>query len=227
MCGLATAGGLDVNPTRIDLAPDRNQAMVTVRNNSAEPVVIQSQVAGWTQVGGDDLYVPSRDILVSPPLATIPPGGSQIVRMAVRRDRPVDRALAYRLFVEELPPPPKPGASALAVTLRLGIPVFVASAKGDARPVLRFSGTRLARNRVVVVLQNDGNAHVRITEIALSSRTDAPPVAAHSELVYVHPGQKRVWTLSMEGEVPGNLPLRIKATTDGPVVDEILATAND
>src|SRR5450631_534292 len=49
---------------------------------------------------------------------------------------------AYRLFLQEVPPPNESGVQGLQVLLRVGIPVFVEPA-GDAAPEVHWSARRL------------------------------------------------------------------------------------
>ena len=49
----ASAGSFQVNPIRIELSKGITTAVVTVRNDGEEAVVLQSSVLGWTQEGGD------------------------------------------------------------------------------------------------------------------------------------------------------------------------------
>ena len=72
---------------------------------------------------------------MSPPIATIAPDKEQIIRVGLRRAPDKERELSYRLFLQEVPAPPKPGFQGLQVALRVGLPVFVQpkrSGEGDA-----------------------------------------------------------------------------------------------
>lgn len=41
-------------------------AVLTVRNGSAEPRIIQLDGMSWSQSAGEDIYVPTRELLVTP-----------------------------------------------------------------------------------------------------------------------------------------------------------------
>jgi fimbrial chaperone protein len=119
------AGQLDVSPTRIELTAAKPTAAVTLKNEGGDKVVIQNSIVAWTREGKKDRYAPTKDLIVTPPIATVAPGGSQVLRIGLRR--PVDprRELAYRLFVQEIPPPPKAGFAGVQIALRLSLPVLV------------------------------------------------------------------------------------------------------
>src|SRR5215470_478534 len=78
--GAGVAGSFEVNPVRVDLSAAARTAAVTVRNTGAEAVVVQLSVVAWSQEDGRDVYSDTKEILATPPIATIPAGGEQIIR---------------------------------------------------------------------------------------------------------------------------------------------------
>ena len=73
--------------------------------------------------------------MATPPIFTVPPKGTQVIRVGLRRAADAQQGLSYRMFLQEVPPPPRQGLQGLQVALRLSLPVFVMPAR-DARPVL-------------------------------------------------------------------------------------------
>ena len=130
----AHAGSFSISPIRLDLSATARTAALTVRNDDREALV-QAEIMLWEQVDGQDRLTPTRDLLVSPAVFTLPPNGSQLVRVALRSP-PADatRELSYRLILQEVPQTASPGFSGLQVALRLSVPVFVAIA-GTTGPV--------------------------------------------------------------------------------------------
>jgi fimbrial chaperone protein len=215
----ADAGSFQVNPIRVDLSRGATNTAITVRNDGAEPVVVQSNIVGWSQENGQDVYAPTPEALVTPPIMTVPAGGEQIVRVGLRRLPDPQRELTYRVYLQEVPPPPKPGFSGLQVALRVGLPVFVAPL---APPVRRLEWSVQVRPDGAVVLkaENTGNAHVQITDFELRSSAAGEPVAHESSLAYVLAGQRRQWTLSAAADrVKSARELRLKAFTDAGEID--------
>jgi fimbrial chaperone protein len=213
----AHAGSFQVNPIRVDLTTAQASGAITVRNDGAEPVVVQASIVAWSQEDGRDAYAPSSEALVTPPIATIAPGAEQIVRVGLRRAPDRDRELTYRLFLQEVPPPPKPGFTGLQVALRIGVPVFVAPAQAAAKP-LEWSATLMPDNRVRLVARNTGNVHHRISDFELRATGDdasSSPLAGQSTVAYVLAGQTREWTLEARVErVRFARELTLKAFTD-------------
>ena len=79
----AHAGSFSISPIRLDLSAGARTAALTVRNDAQE-VLVQAEMMLWEQVDGEDRLTPTRDLLVSPAVFTLPPKGSQLVRVALR-----------------------------------------------------------------------------------------------------------------------------------------------
>jgi fimbrial chaperone protein len=212
--GAADAGSFQVNPIRVDMAGGTTNAAITVRNDGADPVVVQLSVVGWTQEADTDAYGATTEALVTPPIATIAPGADQIVRVGLRRAPDAQRELAYRLFVQEVPSPPKPGFTGLQVALRVGLPVFVAPLAPVARQV-HWSATLRADGTIRLSLSNRGNTHIKIADLELRTDAGGEPVAREARLAYVLAGQRREWVLPAAGDgVGAAAELHIKAISD-------------
>ncbi len=215
----AGAGSFQVNPIRVDMAKGATTAAITVRNDGEDAIVVQSSVVAWSQDNGQEVYAPTTEALVTPPIMTVPPGGEQIVRVGLRRTPDPQRELTYRLYLQEVPPPPKPGFTGLQVALRVGLPVFVAPVAPGIRR-LEWSAEIRPDGTIVLAAQNTGNAHVQVTDFQLGLPGGAEPVAHESSLAYVLAGQRRQWTLSAPADrVKSARELRLKAFTDAGEID--------
>jgi fimbrial chaperone protein len=218
--GDVAAGSFQVNPIRIEIAKGATTAALTVRNDGDEAIVIQASMVGWTQDdSGQDVYAPTTEALVTPPVMTVPPGGEQIVRVGLRRPADPQRELTYRLYLAEVPPPPKPGFTGLQVALRVGVPVFVP----PLAPVIRrleWSAQTAAGDTLRLVAQNTGNTHVQVTDFELGVPDASEPLAHQTALAYVLAGQRRLWPLPAAADrVKAASTLRLKAFTDAGEID--------
>jgi fimbrial chaperone protein len=216
--GVAHAGSFQVNPIRVDMTKGASSAAITLHNDGDEPIVVQSSIVGWSQESGQDAYAPTNEALVTPPIMTVAPGGDQIVRVGLRRAPDAQRELTYRLYLQEVPPPPKPGFTGLQVALRVGIPVFVAPVVASIRR-LEWS-VQIRPEGIALIAQNNGNTHVQITDFELRVSAGNEPIAHQSSLAYVLAGQRRTWTLSVPADrVKSARELRLKAFTDAGEID--------
>ena len=219
LAATASAGSFQVNPIRLELAKGTSTGVITVRNDGDEPVVVQSSVLAWTQDNGKDVYSSTPEALITPPVMTIAPGAEQIVRVGLRRPPEPRNELAYRVFLQEVPPPPKPGFTGLQVALRVGIPMFVAPVAAPAARKLDWSAAIRADGAIQLIAQNSGNAHVQVTDVELRLVDASESIAHESTLAYVLAGQRREWTLPAAPRVKSAGELRLKANTDAGEID--------
>jgi fimbrial chaperone protein len=219
----AVAGSFSISPLRVDFASNSNTAALTVRNSDASAVVIQAQGLAWSQENGQDALTPTRDLLISPAVFTLPPGGSQLIRVALRRPVDPQRELSYRLTVQEVPQQAQPDFTGLQVALKMSLPVFVAPATA-AEPQLHWTAARTADGQLSLTARNDGAAHARIQRFSVTTADGGTTLGQRPELTYVLPGAVRQWTFDDNNNTRPNAtsttapgmagPYRLQGTTD-------------
>lgn len=196
----ATASGLSVTPIRVYLDEETPTATLTLENNGNTPTVVQLQLMRWDSDGVEDQYRPTYEVVATPPIATLQPGQIQIVRVGLSREVEPERELAYRLYIEEVPPPPRPGQQGLQVALRIGVPIFIAP-KAAAQPRLQWRAVRNGPDSVAVRATNVGNAHLRLTSMVLRAGEKGRKLAERQIVGYLLPGQSRQWVVPVEGRL--------------------------
>lgn len=223
--GPAGAGGFTVAPVRVELNAQKPTAALVIRNENEEPVIVQLQCVAWAQDSGLDVYTDSMELLATPPLFTIPGGGSQIVRVGLRRPADAQRELSYRLFLTEVPGPPKAeaaggtGGTGLQIVLRIGVPVFV-KANPALAPDLQWTVLQAPDGSHRVRLQNRGNAHTQVSDIRLYAPGSAQLLASQPAPAYLLPGQAREWPLQPEPDQRlGAGPVQLRAYSDSGAVE--------
>jgi fimbrial chaperone protein len=215
-CGTpALAGSISVSPMRVVLSAAKPVAALDVHNEGTEATVVQIDLAGWTQADNADVYSDTADVLATPPILTVPPGASRVVRVGLRRAPDRDRELTYRLYIQELPPPLTADFQGMRMTLRVGVPVFVA-ATAKPKPQLQGHTAAAAEGAIKVTLTNTGNEHVKITDLELRAADGERSSGVQRVSTYVLPGQSRDWLVKMDGAAAGS-QLRVKAHTDDSV----------
>jgi fimbrial chaperone protein len=195
----ARAQSLSVLPVNILLQPGQRATTLTVTNQGPSETAIQIRAYAWNQPEGDDQLTTSEAVVVSPPLASIAPGATQVVRLILRLP-PLggDREATYRILVDQIPPPAEPGI--VHVVLRLSIPIF-------ALPTTRaVSNVRyhieLNAGQMYLVGFNEGLRHERIHDIVLSASDGLPLKAESSASPYILAGSTRRWHIPVQGSVP-------------------------
>jgi fimbrial chaperone protein len=171
----------------------------------------------WQQDTGQEQLTPTRDVLVSPAVFTIPGNGSQLVRVALRVPADARRELSYRIILTEVPQKASPDFTGLNVALRLSLPVFVAPV-APAEPRLEWSAARDADGAVTITARNIGDAHDRILNLSAGPATGVGAAFSHDVAAYLLPGQSRTWTLDNKPDGTASSTdwnrLRVKGTTE-------------
>lgn len=188
----AAAGALEIGPVSVSLIGKERTTTLQVRNPGAEPLNVQIRPMDWTQANGQDNHTPSSTLIVSPPFFTVAPGQAQTVRIVLDVKQTPDQERAWRLIVDELPPPRAGGAAGVAVPIRALVPVFL-SPNLKARPQLAWSAAR-RNDGLVLTVANRGPVHERLSGLQLTAggaRVGGPdPLFG-----YVLPGTSRSWTV--------------------------------
>ena len=214
----ACAGTFSISPLRTELSASAQTAALTLRNQESTPAVVQAEVMLWEQANGEDRLTPTRDVLVSPAVFTLPADGAQLVRVALRRPADAQRELSYRLILTEVPQQASPDFTGLNVALRLSLPIFVAPA-AKASPALEWSAARTADGAFAVTARNAGNAHARVISFSVAPAANPAAAVPQNVSAYVLPGQARTWTIdnNKNNETTSNSDwnqLRVKGTTE-------------
>jgi len=217
------AGSLTVTPIRIELSSAQRSVALTVRNDGNQPTVVQAQLVAWSQADNDDRLEPTTDILASPPIFTVAPGASQILRVALRRAPDAARERSYRILVTEVPGKPQPGFTGAQFTLKISLPIFVDASGAKTSPQLEWSGVRTAKGELALTAVNTGAKHIQVQAIEVT-RAGSDPDARFAGLWYILPGQRQTVTIKPgDGHTIAADRVRIKAETDaGPLAADVV-----
>lgn len=185
----ALAGTLRVNPVRLEINGDRRSATVTVRNDEKVPVTIRVYALTWDQVDGEDRYGESAALIASPPISTIAPGATQLVRVGLRNASAGGRA--YRVIIEEVPAASPAGG--IQVALRLNLPLFADMTAGSPRQI-GWSASRGENGSWVVEAANPTGTYVRIEPADAAAATGISQDGAPFGVVL--PNSRRRWVVA-------------------------------
>lgn len=190
----AAAGSFQVNPVHVTMAADRNTASLTIRNTERSEVAVRVTAYRWTQEDGQDVYAETTDVIASPPIFTIAPGRTQLVRLGLKARR---AGGAYRVILEEIPRTQAPG-SQVQVTLRLNLPLYLLPPKGGAAD-LKWRAWQDHSGLLFVEAANRGSLHAQILQIGATTAT-GQGILLSKEMGVVLPSGARHWKL---GKHPG------------------------
>lgn len=218
-----SAGSLSVTPIRIELSSAQRSVALTVRNGGDQSTVVQAQLVAWSQADNDDRLEPTTDIFASPPIFTVAPGASQIVRIALRRAPDAARERSYRVLVTEVPGKPQPESTGAQFALKISLPIFVDATGAKTSPQLEWSGSRTAKGELTLIAVNTGTKHIQVKAIEVT-KDGSDPDARFAGLWYILPGQRRTVTIKpSDGHTIAADRVRIKAETDaGPLAADVV-----
>ena len=87
------------------LEADQQASALWLENRGDAPASMQIRVFAWNQDGFDDQYQNQRDVVGSPPVATLAPGQKQLIRLTRTKSFPAGEEHAYRIIIDEIPAP--------------------------------------------------------------------------------------------------------------------------
>jgi fimbrial chaperone protein len=212
----SAANATTIAPVIID-EPSSGRAIVTVRNDAAREVLYQIAVMDWHVVNGADRYADTQDFVASPPLFTLAPSASQIVRIGFRNPAPQPVERAYRLVLAEVPRPGDTSSDAGVVNFAMQylLPVFVASASRGAKPPLTWSA-RVDDDEIILRADNPGTSRTALNMVGLSTQPGASPEVefASRQRVTVLAHSWREWRFPVHADKQA-LPWRIVVLNSG------------
>lgn len=209
--------GLTVTPVRITMPSGQGTTTLRIDNNTGRTIGFQVRPFAWSESGGADRLTRTDMMSVSPPIGSLPNGGTQVVRIVLRRGAQGNQERAYRILFDQVPPPPEPGRVNFAY--RFSIPVFVGTA-GTTRAAPRtLWSLQNEGGNTYLVATNSGGIHDVFRNIALN--TPRGHIAVQQDgSPYVLPGSMRRWRLASN---PSGKALRVTARGDTGPVDQPLA----
>ena len=207
----ARAASLDVDPIRVTFSAKNTVAVLTLTNAGTAPATVQLEPVAWSQEKGEDVYVPSHDLLATPPIFTVPAGGKQIIRLGLRVPPSAKQELSYRLYLQEVPQASANQGLGVVMALRIGVPVFVEPAVA-AKPVMVWTVKRLSDKQIELSATNSGNAHILIHDIKLSGPDKVS--LAPQQAAYILPAKAHTWVLQSSRSIPAGTQLQLDADSD-------------
>lgn len=209
----ARAEGVQVTPIIQEIGRGESMAVYRIKNNGSREVSVEVQARAWTQRGNERRLSETDDLMVVPAVATIASESTQVVRIALDRDRP-DGELAYRVLFEELPGARPPGFFGLQTRVRIDTPLFFAPSSPASQLQWHLRRDDDSQGLVLTVV-NNGNQHARFSGLKLNDpRGEA--VGTKGGPIYVLPGAKRRWHFQgSELKVPGEWTLKTRSASGG------------
>ncbi|GAA0514389.1 molecular chaperone [Deinococcus depolymerans] len=161
----AGAQGFGFTPTVLTLDPTRTlSTQTTMLNTGRVAAKFRVEVRAWKVVNGAMVLQDTRDLVVNPTEFVLPGGGSQVVRVGLRK-KPGAQELTFRLIVQQQPygqSVPQSVVNADGIDIKLdmptnySLPVYVAPP--SAAPRMTYDA-QVVPGGVDLRLENAGTRH--------------------------------------------------------------------
>ena len=162
------AARFSAEPLLLKLPADKLATSLSLGNRGESAVTVQAELVSWDQRDGEDRYEPVDDLIVSPPIFSLAPGATQIVRVGrLQRGEAPASEIAYRLRLAEIAPEGSLRQGAVATVMQLSFPVFVAPATKNELPQLDVRPHAVSATDLDVRVGNNGKVHGKITRLAV------------------------------------------------------------
>ena len=218
--GQAQASGLQVEPTSVTIT-ERSEEMWLVNTGDA-PLQAQVRVYRWVQDTDGERLEPTEDLLASPPMAQLAPGGRRLVRLVSTGAKSCEDT--FRLAIDELPAP-QTETTGLRYVMHYSVPVFVSPESCEAiAPQLSWRiETQGAAARLVV--SNSGTMHAQLADLTFVDANGQRTPLTPGLLGYVLAGAQMGFAL-----VPGAETFArggtIEALVNGTRIQQAVAAAS-
>jgi fimbrial chaperone protein len=199
--GVCCAADVGLMPVSVQLDALRPRATVQVMNNGAHPVVMQVDTVAWQRENQRDSDTPTGDLVVNPPVFTLEPGRTQIVRVGLRRSAASEREGTYRIVLREVPGPTDPQtlvSGQVRVLVAMRVPVYVAPTRVVQQE--RWQLERDSSGCMVATVHNEGNVHFKVGRLSMFRDDSHPPVAEQAVASLLFPGESQRFVLPVAAE---------------------------
>jgi fimbrial chaperone protein len=214
------AASFTVTPVRVELSARQLHATLQITNAGDEKVTIQLHSALWTMSSGVESLRDTNNFIVNPPIFTIMPHETQVIRVGIREFAWSATEATYRLILEEVPVNSDSGLKGLRTVLRISIPIFVKPSV-PAAAKLSWDLQRTPDGGAMLSVSNQGNAHIQLKQLSMVADGATDATFRHNDFVYLLAGERREWAIGSV-HLSGQKGFVIQAATDGGVVRESL-----
>lgn len=193
---VASAATFGTKPSSIEIDPTHPIAQVSFSSLNALTVNFDAIVQRWTQVQGNDVFVPVPDSLVVPPIFSIQAYETKPIRVTFRTPQAEgDVEASYMVVFTEILPPVS--ASKARV---VQVPLFIPPRTPTGEPVYKIR--RISPTQAELTVSNSSNTHVFIGKLTISA--SGQTVYDGNPSRYVLAGSTAVLPLKITSAITGS-----------------------
>lgn len=211
----ASAVTLQISPVTVELAQGQNGTIFTLSNPGQTTIHGQLRVFNWDQVNGEDVLSPAEHIVVSPPMAQIAAGKSQLVRLVRTGQDNRHKEASYRVLIDEIIDPHTQPTNGIVVRMRYSVPIFAEN--GLTRNDRSKLGWTLicGPQQWQLRIENKGSRRARISNVALQDGNGRKHVIQNGLLGYALSERYRTWDLDIPVTTAFGAQAMVKTTING------------
>jgi len=172
------ANAVTISPTTVEISPTKKVVTLTFVNDTARDINVQSSILSWTQTNGKDAYIPSKDIVVVPAIATVKAGKTQSFRVSKMSFDAAEVEKSYRLYLEDVSPDfVDPKAQDIGVTFKFNqnLPVYYSTAKAKTARVFKVAPCATDNaQQVCIRVDNNDSRRLTITNVVFQAASGKP-----------------------------------------------------
>ena len=213
----ARAQALQISPVVVVFAPGQQATTLSLSNTGSNPQAIQIRCFAWSQPHGIDTLAPTDDLLASPPLAALPTGGTQTIRLVLRHPATTAEQ-TFRVLVDQIPPAGSPGM--VQVALRLSLPVFAAPLV-PVHPTLKLH-LEARPGGVALVARNEGTMRAKLIDVRAEVAHSHQTTLNAPENSWILPGAERRWRVPPGDIISLGSTLNVTAQSETGAISDSL-----
>jgi fimbrial chaperone protein len=132
----ASAASLQVAPTTVEVPSGSTATTMSLKNSGTAPLKAQIRVFRCTYVNGIEKLEQAKDVVASPPIATIKPNMDYTVRLVRLSKQPVAIEETYRVMIDEIVDPSQRRAGTVTMAFRYSVQFSFSLPQPQGRPRL-------------------------------------------------------------------------------------------
>ncbi len=194
----SAATSLHVTPVMLDITAPAGAGVINLRNDGTTAVTVQLRVFKWIQQKGEDVYQPTKDVVVSPPMTKLAAGAQQTIRVVNTKKMSAGQE-SYRLFIDEVPQATNQKQSGIRFLIRQSLPVFFNSMSIKNAKVV-WSASSKGR-KLTLIARNTGTDRLKVSKLLLKDQGGKVLARIEGLAGYVLGGSTRQWSFNLPAGV--------------------------
>lgn len=208
--GSIFATELNINPVSFYFNHSNKIQTLEIENLGNIAVTLQLDAKTWHQNDVEEnIYQPTNDFLVTPPLFNLPPGKKQLVRIALLKSEKNSDEKAYRLIIRELLANSAENNKNLHMTLHVLLPIFVEPIKKQSLSYL-YNIVSVNADQANVIVKNTSNQHLLINQLEILN-SDGQVINQNNQVIaYVLPNMSKTIVCKLSEPLSASSKVNIK-----------------